>query len=105
MPLLVVTTSPRVPPGLLTPAAWQALQRGRVLTGSESHPYLPYLEEAGIRDEVVEPDPAALAAESRGATLVWLAAQDDDVDLMRAVGRSALASVEPAGIEVVAGSR
>ncbi|ADG89827.1 MazG family protein [Thermobispora bispora] len=104
MPLLVVTTSPRVPPGLLTPAAWQALQRGRVLTGSESHPYLPYLEEAGIRVEVVEPDPAALVAECRDATIVWLAAQDGEEDLMRAVGRAALASAEPPVIEVVPGS-
>ncbi len=49
MPLVVVTTSPRVPPGLLSHQAWQALRSGQVLTGSPAHPQLPYLAEAGRR--------------------------------------------------------
>ncbi|MBP2707199.1 MazG family protein [Microbispora sp. RL4-1S] len=104
MPLIVVTTSPRVAPGLLTPAAWAVLSRGRVLTGSADHPYLPYLDEAGVAVETVTPDPAALARDSRTETVVWLAAQDGDEDLMRAVGHAAIALDEPPVIEVVPGS-
>ncbi|MBX6381678.1 MAG: MazG family protein [Microbispora sp.] len=104
MALIVVTTSPRVAPGLLAPAAWQALTGGRVLTGTPDHPYLPYLDEAGIRVEVVTPDPHAIARESRTGTVVWLAAQDGDEDFMRAVGHAALSLDEPPDIEVVPGS-
>ncbi|GAA4213033.1 MazG family protein [Microbispora amethystogenes] len=104
MSLIVVTTSPRVAPGLLAPAAWRALTRGRALTGAPDHPYLPYLGEAGVAVEVVTPDPGALARESRTATVVWLAAQDGDEDLMRAVGHAALALDDPPEIEVVPGS-
>ncbi len=104
MALIVVTTSPRVAPGLLAPAAWKALTRGRVLTGTPDHPYLPYLDEAGVQVEVVTPDPGAIARESRTGTVVWLAAQDGDEDFMRAVGHAAIALDEPPEIEVVPGS-
>ncbi|MEU8173925.1 MazG family protein [Microbispora hainanensis] len=104
MALIVVTTSPRVAPGLLAPAAWRALTRGRVLTGTPDHPYLPYLDEAGVRVEVVTPDPGAIARESRTGTVVWLAAQDGDEDFMRAVGHAAISLDEPPEIEVVPGS-
>ncbi|WP_433498047.1 MazG family protein [Sphaerimonospora sp. CA-214678] len=107
MSLIVVTTSPRVPPGLLTPAAWQALGGGRVLTGRADHPYLPYLAEAGIAVEVVgarDRVPADIARRSRTETLVWLAAQDGDEEFMRAVGHAAVALDDPPVIEVVPGS-
>ncbi|GAB3159615.1 MazG family protein [Microbispora hainanensis] len=104
MALIVVTTSPRVAPGLLAPAAWRALTRGRVLTSTPDHPYLPYLDEAGVRVEVVTPDPGAIARESRTGTVVWLAAQDGDEDFMRAVGHAAISLDEPPEIEVVPGS-
>ncbi|GGO08464.1 nucleoside triphosphate pyrophosphohydrolase [Microbispora rosea subsp. aerata] len=104
MALIVVTTSPRVAPGLLAPAAWKALTAGRVLTGTPDHPHLPYLDEAGVRVEVVTPDPHAIARESRTGTVVWLAAQDGDEDFMRAVGHAALSLDEPPEIEVVPGS-
>lgn len=69
MPLIVVTTSPRVAPGLLAPAAWKALGNGRVLTGRADHPYLPYLAEAGIQVEVVpSASHSAAAADAAGAT-------------------------------------
>lgn len=107
MPLIVVTTSPRVPPGLLAPAAWRALGGGRVLTGRADHPYLPYLAEAGIAVEVVAAEggvPADIARRSRTETLVWLAAQDGDEEFMRAVGHAAVALDDPPVIEVVPGS-
>ncbi|GAA5072364.1 XTP/dITP diphosphohydrolase [Thermocatellispora tengchongensis] len=105
MSLIVVTTSPRVAPGLLTHRAWQALSSGAaVLTRSADHPHLPYLAEAGIGVEVMTPDPAGLVRAAVGGDVVWLAAQDGDEDLMRAVGRAALAVDEPPLIEMIPGS-
>ncbi|MFC4534260.1 MazG family protein [Sphaerisporangium dianthi] len=104
MPLLVVTSSPRVAPGLLSGRAWAALGSGRVLTGSGEHPLLPYLAQEDIPVEVVTPDPAALAREGREGTVVWLAAQDGDEALMRAVGHAALDMDDPPVIELVPGS-
>lgn len=102
MPLVVVTTSPRVAPGLLSHRAWEALRSGRVLAGSDAHPLLPYLGEAGVAVEVVTPDPAALARRAVAETVVWLA--EDDEGFMRAVGHAAIALDEPPLIEVVPGS-
>ncbi|GAA3094187.1 MazG family protein [Streptosporangium carneum] len=101
MPLIVVTTSPRVAPGLLSRHAWRVLEEGPVRTGSADHPHLPYLAEAGVAVEVVTPDPAALVREARDGTVVWFEA---DEALMRAVGHAALALDDPPVIEVVPGS-
>ncbi|MGW0804177.1 MazG family protein [Nonomuraea sp. NPDC002799] len=102
MPLIVVTTSPRVAPGLLSHQAWQALRSGPVLTASGAHPHLPYLAEAGVEVQVTEPDPAGLAARAVTETVVWLA--EDDADFMRAVGNAAVVLDEPPLIEIVPGS-
>jgi XTP/dITP diphosphohydrolase len=106
VPLIVVTTSPRVAPGLLSHQAWQALRSGPVLTGSDAHRQLPYLAEAGIAVEVVVPDPHGLAGRAVAETVVWLASESetDDEAFMRAVGHAALALDEPPLIEVVPGS-
>ena len=56
MSLIIVTTSPRVAPGLLSHRAWQVLGQGPVRTGVADHPHLPYLAEAGIDVEVVACD-------------------------------------------------
>jgi XTP/dITP diphosphohydrolase len=105
MPLVVVTTSPRVAPGLLSHRAWEALRSGPVLTGQEDHPQLPYLAEAGVTVEVVAPDAPALVAPA-GETVVWLAREsgDGDEEFMRALGHAALALDDPPVIEVVPGS-
>ncbi|MER5320890.1 MazG family protein [Streptosporangium roseum] len=101
MPLIVVTTSPRVAPGLLSRRAWQVLEDGPVRTGVADHPHLPYLADAGIAVEVVTPDPAALVREAREGTVVWLEA---DEALMRSIGYAAVALEDPPVIEVVPGS-
>ncbi|TDD52849.1 MazG family protein [Nonomuraea terrae] len=106
MPLIVVTTSPTVAPGLLSHQAWQALRSGPVLTASAAQRQLPYLAEAGIEAEVVEPDPRGLVARAVAETVVWLASESEagDEAFMRAVGHAALALDEPPVIEVVPGS-
>ncbi|MFI0425020.1 MazG family protein [Spongiactinospora sp. 9N601] len=104
MPLILITTSPRVAPGLLGHDAWRLLREGRAYTGSADHPCLPYLAEAGVQIEVIEPDPARLVAEARAGQVVWLAAQDGDSDLLRAVGHVAVGQDDPPAIEVMPGS-
>ncbi|MFI9614861.1 nucleoside triphosphate pyrophosphohydrolase [Streptomyces sp. NPDC052023] len=56
--IVLLTTSHRVAPGLLSWPAWQALHAAdRVLCADGAHPQLPYLREAGI--SVEEAGPAA----------------------------------------------
>jgi MazG family protein len=99
--LIVVTSSPRVAPGLLTLRAWEALRANPVLTGTPEHPLLPSLAEAGIAVETVTPDPQAIARRAAAGTVAWLAAQDDgDEEFLRAVRELG----EPPAIEVVTGS-
>ena len=80
--LTVLVTSPRVAPGLLTLAAWDALRgAARVLCGSPGHPQLPALTDAGITSEILDEEaslPAlaealAAAAAQAGGPVVWLA--------------------------------
>jgi XTP/dITP diphosphohydrolase len=104
MALIIVTTSPRVAPGLLSHQAWRVLGEGRVRTGSAEHPCLPYLGEAGIAVEVGAPAPAELAELARSQDVVWLAAQDGDEALLRAFGHAALALDDPPEVELVPGS-
>ncbi|SDH21105.1 XTP/dITP diphosphohydrolase [Sinosporangium album] len=104
MSLVVVTTSPRVAPGLLSHAAWTALRSGPVLTGSADHPLLPYLSEAGIAVEVVAPEPAGLLDGAGEGDVVWLASPEGEEELMRAVAHRALAMDDPPAIEVLPGS-
>ncbi len=80
--LVVLVTSPRVAPGLLTWSAWQALREaGAVLAGSARHPQLAALGEAGLCIEVARPEPTAdrarrliSLADTIAGTVVWLAA-------------------------------
>ncbi len=68
--LIVLATSPRVAPGLLSWPAWQALRSAAAVLAPAGHPQLPALDEAGIAYRVTgEPGPEALAADG---VVVWL---------------------------------
>jgi XTP/dITP diphosphohydrolase len=54
--LVLLSTSPRVAPGLLSWDAWSVLRAGQVLVVDEQHPVLPYLGVAGIEVEIAETD-------------------------------------------------
>jgi NTP pyrophosphatase (non-canonical NTP hydrolase) len=70
--LIILRTTPRVAPGLLSLPAWEALRAaGRVLTGSPGHPQLAALDSAGIRCEIAPAEPPA----ARAARLIGLAAR------------------------------
>ena len=52
--LILLVTSPRVAPGLLTLSAWDTLRgAARVLSGSADHPQLPALADAGITIDIL----------------------------------------------------
>jgi XTP/dITP diphosphohydrolase len=102
--LVLLATTHRVAPGLLTWRAWQTLRSSpRVLIGSSEHPALPYLREAGITVEVTEPDPRFLAEAARTTRVVWVGSADGDEALLRALGTMAVAGEVPE-IEVLHGS-
>ena len=75
--LIVLATSPRVAPGLLSSAAWQALRSAAVVLAPAGHPQLPALDEAGIAYRVVSAAGDAVQAAGQAAgqdgTAVWLA--------------------------------
>ena len=59
--LIVLATSPRVAPGLLSWPAWQALRSAAAVLAPAGHPLLPALDEAGIRYQVADGPGAARA--------------------------------------------
>ncbi len=66
--LIVLATSPRVAPGLLSWPAWQALRSANAVVAAAGHPQLPALDEAGIGYQVAD-EPGAPPAD---AVVVWL---------------------------------
>ncbi len=109
--LLLVSTTPRVPPGLLSWSAWQALREGEVLAGTAGHPQLPYLDQAGVSVEVLaeatdgERARALLDRAGAGRTVVWLAAPDGDPGLVDLLEELVAASQEDAPeVEIIRGS-
>jgi XTP/dITP diphosphohydrolase len=109
--LVLLVTSPRVAPGLLTLRAWDTLRgAAAVLVEPGGHPQLDALTGAGIRWQAAAPEPAgerarALAGFARSATgpVVWLASGDGDEDLVRALSEVAAGGQGPE-IEVLDGS-
>ena len=97
MRLVLLVTSPRVAPGVLTWAAWEALREGPVFTREQDHPQRAALAAAGIATEALDPEHSAAAvvrilrdaAEPTG-TAVWLAGPGGDDDIGRALGEMAL---------------
>ncbi|MFD4574180.1 nucleoside triphosphate pyrophosphohydrolase [Streptomyces sp. NPDC058417] len=73
--VVLLTTSHRVAPGLLSWPAWQALRSADlVLCADGAHPQLPYLREAGIRVEEAAPTAEDLVAAAAGGRSVVVVA-------------------------------
>ncbi|GHA94820.1 nucleoside triphosphate pyrophosphohydrolase [Streptomyces termitum] len=89
--VVLLTTSHRVAPGLLSWPAWQALREAdRVLCGDEAHPQLPYLREAGVAVEHARPAAAELvAACAGGRTVLVLPSGEGDRELTDGLARLA----------------
>ncbi|WP_307783760.1 nucleoside triphosphate pyrophosphohydrolase [Streptomyces spinoverrucosus] len=73
--IVLLTTSHRVAPGLLSWPAWQALHAAdRVLCADGAHPQLPYLREAGISVEETAPTAEELVDVCAGGRTVVVVA-------------------------------
>ncbi|MET9775399.1 nucleoside triphosphate pyrophosphohydrolase [Streptomyces sp. NPDC006367] len=73
--IVLLTTSHRVAPGLLSWPAWQALRTAdRVLCADGTHPQLPYLREAGVHVEETAPTAEELVAACAGGRTVAVVA-------------------------------
>ncbi|MGA5824294.1 MazG family protein [Kitasatospora sp. NPDC094028] len=110
--LILLTTTHRVAPGLLSWPAWEALRSaGRVLVGDAGHPQVAAVRQAGVEVEVVAAESAPSLARlltgrpAADGPTVWLGGVDGDPGLTDALARLA---VEHAGevpeIEVLPGS-
>ncbi|WP_399885955.1 nucleoside triphosphate pyrophosphohydrolase [Streptomyces sp. BBFR51] len=89
--IVLLTTSHRVAPGLLSWPAWQALRTAdRVLCADGAHPQLPYLREAGIRvDEAAPAAEELVDACAGGRTAVVVATGEGDPALTDGLARLA----------------
>ncbi|MFJ9247814.1 nucleoside triphosphate pyrophosphohydrolase [Streptomyces sp. NPDC101776] len=93
--VVLLTTSHRVAPGLLSWPAWQALRDAdRVLCADGAHPQLPYLTEAGIRVDEASPTAEELVAacaegEAGGRTVVVITSGEGEPALTDGLARLA----------------
>lgn len=89
--IVLLTTSHRVAPGVLSWPAWQTLHAAdRVLCADPGHPQLPYLREAGVGVECTAPDAHELVeASAGGRTVVVLPAGEGDQRLTDGLARLA----------------
>jgi XTP/dITP diphosphohydrolase len=78
--LIVLATSPRVAPGLLSWPAWAALRSAAIVLAPPGHPQLPALEEAGIACQVAG-EPPSDPDEVPGEVTVWLPLPGADPEL------------------------
>ena len=112
--VVLLVTSPRVAPGLLSWPAWQRLREAAVVLAADPDAdWVEALDAAGVRLRLMPDDPprarAAALAEAAvpGSTAVWLGSPDGDPGLTDAVAellsRRAIAGTPPE-VELVTGS-
>ncbi|WP_055490264.1 nucleoside triphosphate pyrophosphohydrolase [Streptomyces sp. TP-A0356] len=89
--VVLLTTSHRVAPGLLSWPAWQALRDAdRVLCADGAHPQLPYLREAGIAVQEAAPTAQELVDTCAGGrTVVVVATGEGEPHLTDGLARLA----------------
>jgi XTP/dITP diphosphohydrolase len=102
--VVLLVTSPRLPAGLLTAAAWDAVRAYPVLTAAESD-QAAALRASGVAVTVVEPDPEVLvAALAEHPVVVWLAGPAGDEDFARRLGLRLAREPSLAELELMYGS-
>jgi XTP/dITP diphosphohydrolase len=102
--VVLLVTSPRLPAGLLTAAAWDAVRAHPVLVGAESG-LTAALRAAGVSVTIAEPTAAAVldAVAARG-TVVWLSSPGGDPHLARELGLRLTREPGIAELELMYGS-
>jgi XTP/dITP diphosphohydrolase len=102
--IVLLVTSPRLPAGLLTAAAWDVLRAHPVFSAAESE-QAEALRTAGVPVTVVDPDPEFLVRElSTHDTVVWLAGAAGDQDFARQLGLRLAREPQLAELELMYGS-
>ena len=79
--LIVLATSPRVAPGLLSWPAWDALRSASIVLAPACHPVLPALDEAGIAYRFVEEPGTEPSLSGSDEVVVWLPMPGADPEL------------------------
>jgi XTP/dITP diphosphohydrolase len=104
--LTVILTSPRVPAGLLTAAAWRAVSDADVvLTGDWAAPLARAVAAEAIEvQEIPQATSQDLLALAARAAVVWLAADDGDEPLVRSLATAVVDEPGIARVEVLVGS-
>lgn len=93
--LVILTTSSRVSPGLLSADAWDLVRNARVFAASHDHVQIPALRKAGVEVEIMDGvDGPRLMDHAANDTVVWLASPDGDPALADALARASAARVE-----------
>lgn len=105
--IVLLTTTHRVAPGLLSWPAWQTLHAAdRVVCADPGHPQLPYLREAGVAVEHARPGAEELVEScAGGGTVVVLSSAEGETRLTDGLARLAGSGrVEMPGLELLPGS-
>jgi XTP/dITP diphosphohydrolase len=106
--IVLLVTSPRLPAGLLTAAAWDVVRAHPVFAPAESA-QAEALRASGVPVAVIEPDPEVLLAQfgehtADGAALVWLAGAAGDEEFARRLGLRLAREPALAELELMYGS-
>src|SRR4051812_11489187 len=102
--IVLLVTSPRLPAGLLTAAAWDAVRAAPVFTGTDGD-QAAALRRSGVPVTVVEPDPEFLVrALAEHPVLVWLSGPSGDEDFARRLGLRLAREPSLAELELMYGS-
>ncbi|GGM97009.1 nucleoside triphosphate pyrophosphohydrolase [Terrabacter tumescens] len=107
--VVLLVTTPRVAPGLLTREAWRSLEAAYAVWGRPDEPQTAALVEAGIEVRPREDGhPADLArdlvAASETGDVVWVGSSDGDPGLSDAIAVEVTRLPEPPDVELLIGS-
>jgi NTP pyrophosphatase (non-canonical NTP hydrolase) len=102
--IVLLVTSPRLPAGLLTAAAWDLVRSHPVFAASDGE-QAAALHGAGVPVTLIDPDPEALVrALAEHDSIVWLAGPAGDEDFARRLGMRLAREPALAELELMYGS-
>jgi XTP/dITP diphosphohydrolase len=102
--IVLLVTSPRLPAGLLTAAAWDLVRAHPVFTAADGD-QVGALRAAGVPVTVIDPDPEFLVrALAEHQVLVWLSGPAGDEDFARRLGLRLAREPSLAELELMYGS-
>jgi XTP/dITP diphosphohydrolase len=102
--IVLLVTSPRLPAGLLTAAAWDLVRTHPVFAATDGE-QAAALRAAGVQVTLVDPDPEALVrALEAHDSIVWLAGPAGDEDFARRLGMRLAREPALAELELMYGS-